>query len=338
MLQQRRVQRDLSMCARNLRRKNTRRQQLSVGEANPPTSPKKAKSGGSKDRKPRKDGDLKRESAPANSSVKQMATKQQSEPPQAALAATTSTSLAHTVFEAVSDHCSLPIMSSTPILTSHASKQAADNVKLTGHVVGSVQTTGTPSFPNLSSSISSTALAASSSTGQHKQSENNSELVGLNRESSVMEASLLEKAADKKESGVPHSNNKALPTSINTKNVKSVVPSAHRSQGYTEGQSTGKAIPKSSSGTGHKVGSTRTNKDLGRHSQLASRSSLAEARALSNTTAIVTPTLSEAHTTESRNAGESLQTAKLKDHLAHSLIAIYVPYLVVFKNFSLGIP
>ena len=299
------------MCARNLRRKNTRRQQLSVGETSPAASPKKAKSGGSKDKKPKKDGDPKRDHAPGYSTVSQAASKEQSEQPHAVITATTSTSLTHTTSQAVSDHCPLPSISNAPVLTSHTTRQAADNIKLTGHVVGNVQTAGAPSFPNLVPNISTTVHTASSSTGQHRQPNivDGSEFVGLNRENSVVEASLFEKATDKKDSSYPHNSNKGSSTA---KSSKSEVPSAHRSQHHTEeGRSTGKGLSKSSKGAGHRVGSTRCSKDLGRHNQLTpSRSSLSEARALSNTTAIVTPTLSEAPAADPRNAGRSLRNCK----------------------------
>ncbi|XP_076471719.1 uncharacterized protein LOC143301365 [Babylonia areolata] len=56
----RRVQRDLSMCARNLRRKNTRQHQLSSGEVVTTPGPKKAKGGGgSKEKKGKKGATIK---------------------------------------------------------------------------------------------------------------------------------------------------------------------------------------------------------------------------------------------------------------------------------------
>ena len=318
------------MCARNLRRKNSRRQQLSTGETILSAAPKKLKSNGPKEKKPKKEANIKVEAAGDATDVRTggsttaMLTPISHIVSTAAATLPSTPSLTQALYQAGMDPVAVPSLSSIATLPSHSDEHAVQSSQWSAvpGLANLHSSTGSVVVPPLlPSSVSSAALPTSvlvstAAVTQHKQPVSSDRALwpATDTTSSVKSS---HGTGSKKKSSVANSHAKAVSGSAHSKNVKPVTPTAHayRQHGEDavakptshsrEGEGVGRGGVLSSGGS--QAAGVVKNKERGPGGQLASRPGHSEARALSNTTAIVTPTLSEARTSDSRQTGRKCE-------------------------------
>ncbi|KAK7491426.1 hypothetical protein BaRGS_00017255 [Batillaria attramentaria] len=344
----RRVQRDLSMCARNLRRKNTRRQKLSLADV--ARSPKKSKGATGKEKKAAKASKLseKHEAASPDSQpgpaapteIFHQAGSMAKVLPQTVTVSSTSTpSLAHTIVSSAAQHTMssdtggkavadlLPESRSgsavAALLAADSHSRPPRNGSEWSIHPSSVHKSVTGTHPSLASAVGYAQNSSAASVGSHLPATSNTTLSAASAYSTPKGETYLSKAA---ESG-PTTSQRSLkasrgetprgrsasakhgpktsrhkPSAHESTDIKSVTPVSHTRHVQP---------PLVEEGTREPAVQTRQSEagshdETGQHGHWASGpgtySQVSSRQAVSNTTAIVTPTLSEApaHSTEPR--------------------------------------